>query len=140
VTTEDPYENDPFHVKVTKLGRRFAVRGWGGPYYTQPDAPRSDGQWEICMGKRDEPSSRSNSRQTVSVFARKRYTIEEAANVSVDTMAYDLAIAVAGRAAHEALEWCWLDGETFVDPHKEVVIAKAAELIRQRLISKREDT
>jgi hypothetical protein len=106
MATEGRYDNDPFVDLVTELAQKLTVRGWDGPHYTPPDAPLSHGDWEISMGKRDEPNSRGNPWMIVNVWARKRYTIKEAKSVTVEKMARDLAIAVAGRAAHEALEWC----------------------------------
>jgi hypothetical protein len=139
MATEGRYDNDPFVDLVTELAQKLTVRGWDGPHYTPPDAPLSHGDWEISMGKRDEPNSRGNPWMIVNVWARKRYTIKEAKSVTVEKMARDLAIAVAGRAAHEALEWCWFEDETFVDPHNKDVIAGAASEIRDRLVNQRND-
>jgi hypothetical protein len=57
---------------VTELAQKFTVRGWDGPHYTPPDAPLSHGDWEISMGKRDEPNSRGNPWMIVNVWARAK--------------------------------------------------------------------
>jgi hypothetical protein len=91
MATEGRYDNDPFVDLQTELAQKFTVRGWDGPHYTPPDAPLS-GDWEISVGKRDEPNSRGNPWMIINVWARKRYTMKEAKSVTVEKMARDLAI------------------------------------------------
>ena len=131
MTTEDTNDNDPFLAVIAELHESFTARGWEGPYYTPPNLS-GHGDWELSMGKRDEPHSR-NPMMITNVFARHRYTVDQVKGITVDQLAYDLAIAVAGRSAHEALEWCCFQGKTVIDPHDRDVIGVAAESVRLRL-------
>jgi len=120
-----------FIAVIEELYDNFMARGWEGPYYVLPD---DSGVWEVCMLKSGEPDSRRPMR-IVKVFARVHITADEAEVMKVEELAYKLTIAVAGRAAHEALEWCWLRGQTFIDPHNADVIAAAAKSIEYSLVN-----
>ena len=47
-------------------------------------------------------------------------------DATVEGMAYRLAVAVAAREVHEALEWTRLDGSLLIDPHQASVVGPAS--------------
>jgi len=134
MTTEP---DDPFWAVVSELGESFTARGWDGLEYRDP-TESGHGDWEVFVAKRGEPCSR-DPEKTVDVFARFKITTEQAKTMTADEVAKGLATQVAGRSAHEALEWCWFRGSTWVDPHEQQQIEEAADIIRLGLLNGQDD-
>jgi hypothetical protein len=131
MTDEDDPAVAAFLSRIKELLDSFTARGWEGPHYRLPK-DSGHGDWEISMVKRGEPHSWKPQR-VVDVWARFRVTAKEATELTVDQLAYSLAIAIAGRTAHEALEWTSFRGKTCIDPHNKLAIEHAAKGIEIRL-------
>jgi len=57
-----------------------------------------------------------------------------AAEISIEALAFQLTAAIAGREAHEALEFARFDGQPAVDPHgSKAVLGEVGVLIAQYL-------
>lgn len=131
MTTEGPYDDDPFMTEIREFLDNFEARGWEGLDYRDP-TNSGHGDWEGFVVKKNEPNS-WNPEETVDVYARFRITREQAKTWKADRVAKGLAVQVAGRSAHEALEWSRFRGKTRIDPHNIEQIEEAAELIRMGL-------
>jgi hypothetical protein len=61
-------------------------------------------------------------------------TIDELLNTSTGLLVKKMAVSLAGRAAHEALEWATMDGKLVVDPHGSAAdMDEAAAYVREYL-------
>ena len=127
-------------LKLADLGQRFEIRGWVGPCLSAPDETVAEyayqGRpdlalplWEVFMYRAGDQDSRNPTGRKGVVRAAIRYDDAQIENVTVEELAYRLTAAVAGREAHEALEWASLDGHLPIDPHDGQQLAAAADLI-----------
>jgi hypothetical protein len=117
-----------FEIKLRDLGDRLLIRGWDGPCYFPPDervdqyayrGKTTAPLWEVFMEKHERvPDSRDPTAKEAPVRAALWFSDEEAADLTVDDLAYLLALAVAGREAHEALEWTRFNKRLLIDPHR----------------------
>jgi len=120
VTSDD--ERMAINAKFADLQRRFSARRWAGPILLDPEEAKrrygaTDGCWQLILQKAEE-----NSRDDPDIFgggfqAAINITTEQFLHWPVELIARRLALSVAGRAAHEALEWVRLDGELVLNPH-----------------------
>jgi hypothetical protein len=61
-------------------------------------------------------------------------SIDELLNTPSDLLVRKMALSVAGRAAHEAMEWTTMDGQLVVDPHgSRADMDEAAAYVREYL-------
>jgi hypothetical protein len=142
-------EQEAFKTKLRDLGDRFQIRGWDGPCAFSPketvDEYAHQGKvappvWEVFMQKKDEiPDSKDPSGPDLIARAKFRYSEAEAAAVTVEDLARDLALAVAGFEVHEVLERTTFNDQLLIDPHNAKQLAAAAETIAKNVIKRPAD-
>ena len=120
--------------------------GWEGPFLVSPqqvaDLQRRNGLpeepcWQIVFAMSapdsrnpDDSTSDGGGVQAALAFG----TLEELLNTPNDVLVKKMALSIAGRAAHEALEWVTMDGQLVVDPHgSKADMDEAAEYVREYL-------
>lgn len=113
---------------MQNLSTRFWHPQWEGPNLSTPDqviamqaahGQKIDPAWEVWVGRPtrnsrnlDDTSERGMIRAAIGFK-----TVDQLLETPVEELALRLAYAIAGQAAHEALEWLRLDGVLVVDPH-----------------------
>ncbi len=86
------------------------------------------------MLKPDVPHSRGKP-EVAPVPAAFRLDNDQAVRIPIEVLANKVCAAIAGRAAHEILEFVRFDGDFVVDPHGSAAqIAGIAELVTEYLV------
>jgi len=95
-----------------------------------PEEPK----WQIVVCQ-NAPNSRDPGVTGGGIQAALAYdNIDHLLNAPTEAIAKKLAMSIAGRAAHEALEWVRFDGELVVDPYgTPQELDEAAAYIREYL-------
>jgi hypothetical protein len=128
---------DNLDGKMRTFAAGFRVRGWEGPFYTRPPETvayyaRFGEQvapvWELWCEQRGVPNSRNPTQVGEPIRAAIRFDDRDLRNSAPNTIARRLAIAVAGRAAHECLEWTTFGRDLVVDPHGPEVMEMAVDI------------
>jgi hypothetical protein len=147
MTGVDPKLELLLEVKWAPIERGFRPGpGWEGPFLVSPeqvaDLQRRNGLpeepcWQIIFAQQ-APNSRNpddhtpggGGVQAAIAFA----SIDELLNTPTDVLLRKMACSIAGRAAHEALEWVRMDGALVVDPHgSAAAMDEAAAYVRAYL-------
>ena len=132
MTTEGPYDDDPFMTEIREFLDNFEARGWGGlDYATEQLRSRRLGGFRRQERRAELLEPRGDGRRLCEVPDHPR----KAKTWKAYRVAKGLAVQVAGRSAHEALEWSRFRGKTRIDPHNIEQIEEAAELIRMGLVN-----
>ena len=120
--------------------------GWEGPFLVTPEQVvdlqsrnglPEDPRWMIIFNQQapdsrnpDNPTPGGGGVQAAIAFA----SIDELLNTPTDLLLRKMAFSIAGRAAHEALEWVRMDGHLIVDPHGSAAdMDEAAAYVREYL-------
>ena len=133
-----------FEMKLSELANRLEINGWEGPFARTPEETAQEQayqglpvnpRWEVWMQKRSGPTvdSRNPSRTGLPLRAALWFDEGGTDDATAEGMAYRLAIAVAARQAHEALEWTRLDGALLIDPHDVSEVGPASEDVAEYL-------
>jgi hypothetical protein len=134
-------EQQLVEVKMSELVRRFSAPQWRGPHLRTPAESAAlqaennlpiEPHWQICL-QQAAPDSRDPRITRGGIEAAVAFSsLDDLLQSPVELIAKQLAMAIAGRAAHEALEWVRLDGQLVVDPHGAgEVLDEAADKIRE---------
>ena len=145
---------EPVDIKLELLPHKWAEieagfsagPGWEGPFLLSPqdveDLQRRNDlpiepSWQIVVCQA-APDSRNRDDRTPGgggVQAALQYAdIDHLLNTSTEAIVRKLALSIAGRAAHEALEWVTMNGELVVDPHgSKADMDEAADMVREYL-------
>jgi hypothetical protein len=106
--------------------RRLWHPQWEGPFLQSPEETAAmqaahgypiDPMWEVFVAQ-SVPNSREDTGEDTVV--RSTLGFENLAHLLTHderSLSYELSLAIAAQAAHEALEWLRFDGELVVDPH-----------------------
>lgn len=136
-----------FEMTLADLASRFEINGWEGPFARTPEETAQEQayqglpvspRWEVWMQMQSGPTvdSRNPSRSGLPLRAVLWFDDDDGTNdATVEGMAYRLAVAVAAREAHEALEWTRLDGSLLIDPHQASVVGPASRDVAEYLRS-----
>jgi hypothetical protein len=123
--------DDAERNRADRLIERVRVRHlwhpqWQGPFLQSPAETAAmqaahgysiDPMWEVFVAQ-SVPSSRDDAGEDTVV--RPTLGFESLAHLlthNEKSLSYELSLAIAAQAAHEALEWLRFDGELVVDPH-----------------------
>ena len=114
-------------MHIQHLADRFSHPQWNGPMLSTPaetaQAQAANGQpihprWELWVQQSALNSRNPDAVNSGGVRAALAFdTADDLLATPVEGLAYRLAMAIAGQAAHEALEWVRLDGDLVIDPH-----------------------
>lgn len=116
--------------KLSSICKQTKARGWEGPKFTAPEDTLEHQQrfgtpirpkWELWMEKPGVPNSYPPHEIGQPIRAAVYLTDTEVANLTGEVIAFRLAAAVAGREAHEALEWFWFERQRVADPHGDLL-------------------
>ncbi len=139
-------EQEAFLKKLRNLGDRFQIRGWDGPCVFSPKETVAEyahqGKiappvWEVFMQKKDDvPDSRDPTGPDLIARAKLRYSEAEAEAITVEDLAKDLALAVAGFEVHEVLDGTTFDDQLLIDPHDAEKLAAAADIITKSVVKR----
>jgi hypothetical protein len=133
-----------FEMKLTELANRFEIKGWEGPFSRTPEETAQEQayrglpvnpRWEVWMQKQSGSTvdSRNPVRTGLPLRAALWFDERGTDDATAEGMAYRLAVAVAAREAHEALEWTRFDGVLLIDPHKDSEVGPASEDVAEYL-------
>jgi hypothetical protein len=133
-----------FEMQLTELAERFEINGWEGPFARTPEETAQEQayqglpvnpRWEVWMQKQNGPTVDSRNPSRTGLPLRAALWFDEAGtdDATAERMAYRLAIAVAAREAHEALEWTRFDGALLIDPHEISEVGPASEKVAEYL-------
>ena len=114
---------------------RFRIRGWKSPDIGGPVGVK-DGEdvWQLFMVKEGiEADAWDATAKDVELNVKIECTDAEARECGVEGLAWQFACAVAGRAAHESLEWSSLNGQRVVNPHNREQMESVANEIAANL-------
>ncbi len=127
-TTDDLLPLVERHLQ--ELATRFSHPQWEGIMLSTPEQTAqiqaANGRpvwarWEVWVEQPRVPNSRNPSVMNGGVRAAIAFeSAEDLLATPVEGIARRLTLAIAGQAAHEALEWLRFDGELVVDPHGEL--------------------
>jgi hypothetical protein len=139
-------ESEAFLTKLRDLGDRFQIRGWDGPCAFSPEETVKEyahqGKiappvWEVFMQKKDDiPDFRDPAGPDLIARGKVRYSDARAAAITVEDLAKDLALAVAGLAVHEVLEGTTFNGRLLINPHNADQLAAVAPLITKNVLTR----
>lgn len=134
--------DEAIRAKLVDFCHRFSHPYWNGPFFSDPAETVAIGQavnhefppaWDVWMEKPGVPDSLGGP-QGAPLVAAYRMDAVAAAGISIEVLAFQVAAAIAGREAHEALEFARLDGQQAVDPHgSQAELVEVSVLIAQYL-------
>jgi hypothetical protein len=126
-------------MKFQELKKGFVARHWQSPVLMTPEDVAAfqrerglpvEPSWTIYIEPSSQPLDSRNPGATGKIQAAIAFNTENILRLSVEEIAERLALSMAGRAAHEALEWIRFDDELVVDPHVPTNHAEIAEWFR----------
>jgi hypothetical protein len=117
----DNITSDLVNLLLRNLATRFSHPHWDGPFIATPEEAvqmhAGRPRWELWV-QQSAPNSRNSEVKSGGVRAAIAFdTVAELLDTPLENHAYRLTLAIAGQAAHEALEWVRLDGDLVIDPH-----------------------
>lgn len=119
--------------------------GWKGPFLLSPEqiavfleehAVSEEPRWQIIFAL-ETPDARhpNDPKRSGGVQAALAFpSLNDFLSTPTDLLLRKMTFSIAGRAAHEAMEWVTMDGEIVIDPHGSVAdMDEAALYIREYL-------
>ena len=119
--------------------------GWEGPFLLSPEqiahfleehGVSDEPRWQIIFAL-ETPDARNPNDPTRSggVQAALAFlSLDDFLSTPTDLLLRKMTFSIAGRAAHEAMEWVTMDGDVVIDPHGSAVdMDEAALYIREYL-------
>jgi hypothetical protein len=127
---------DLIQMKFEELKGHLVAPYWGDPVLMTPDEVAAfqrerglpiERSWTICIEPVTQPLDSRNPEVTGKIQAAIAFNTEDILRLSVEDIANRLALSMAGRTAHETLEWIRFDDELVIDPHVPTNHAEIAE-------------
>jgi hypothetical protein len=126
MTETDDAERDRAYRLIEGAQERLWHPQWEGPFLQSPEDTEAmqaahgypiDPMWEVYVAQ-SAPSSREDTGEDTVVRPTLGFeTLAHLLTHDERSLSYELSLAIAAQAAHEALEWLRFDGELVVDPH-----------------------